>query len=382
MAEYIAKFLSKGIRLLIKGQGVKFLNEYYNTIDKIYNLRIPLKDIASKGKIKKSLKEYEDDVKVVTKAGRPKSRQAWYELAIANNLDVSNGDTIYYINTGKSKSHSDVKKITHYYIVNNMGEKYEFTKEIDKGYKKYKTECSGKPLSKQDWIATAYPGYFKEDEITMNCILLPQEVMNREVDTFCSDISDDMEYNVPKYLEQFNKRITPLLVCFSKDIRSKILITNPKERPFFTEEECRLTSGEPNKPSDQDTYEQLMTMEDKEYKFWINNNLVPPFFEECGMGVWEEKKQEYLDRMEEERRLGIDKEREAYMQCLNELEDDEINNIVEDGELPESLLKLVDIHPTTGAFMSKNYPDMKIGSIDDILDILEMKEKGIMIEEE
>ena len=36
-------------------------------------------------------------------------------------------------------------------------------------------------------------------------------------------------------------------------------------------------------------------MEDKEIKFWIKNNLTPPFFEESGMGKWEEFKQNYLN---------------------------------------------------------------------------------------
>ena len=46
-------------------------------------------------------------------------------------------------------------------------------------------------------------------------------------------------YNVEKYIDQFNKRITPLLVCFHPDIRNKILITDPKDRMFFTEEEAK-----------------------------------------------------------------------------------------------------------------------------------------------
>ena len=56
-----------------------------------YNYKIPLRDIASKGKIKKSINEYLKDIKEITKAGRPKSRQAWYELAIKNNIHVDNG---------------------------------------------------------------------------------------------------------------------------------------------------------------------------------------------------------------------------------------------------------------------------------------------------
>ena len=123
MATYISKFLEKGIRLLLNNNGSGFLEEYYNYIEKIYNFQIPLRDIASKGKIKKSINEYLEDIKQVTKAGRPKSRQAWYELAIKENLKVDNGDTVYYINTGTSKSHADVKKVTHWFIVENTKHK-------------------------------------------------------------------------------------------------------------------------------------------------------------------------------------------------------------------------------------------------------------------
>ena len=115
MPQYIEIFLDTAIRQLLRGEGAQFIEFYYEYLAKIYNYQIPIRDIATKGKIKKSIKEYLEDMKQLTKAGRPKSRQAWYELAIANDLHVDNGDTIYYVNTGKSKSHSDVKKVTHYY---------------------------------------------------------------------------------------------------------------------------------------------------------------------------------------------------------------------------------------------------------------------------
>lgn len=373
MPGYISNFLTKAIRLLLQGKGKEFLDEYYSYVDKIYNLQIPLRDIASKGKIKRSVEEYQKDMKTITKAGRPKSRQAWYELVIQNNLSVSNGDTIYYINTGKSKSHADVKKITHYFVYDVFGEKKEITKDAEKEFNKYKkvlkeNKSKEKPLSREEFLAENYSGYFTEDEIVMNCQLLPRDIIDKEGDTYCSDVNDDMEYNVPKYLDQFNKRITPLLVVFSKEIRSKILITNPKDRPYFTEEQCVMVAGEPNKPSDQDTYEQLMTMEDKEIKFWMENNLVPPFIEECRMGTWDSIKEDYLKRMEEEKRLGIDTEKEIYQKCLNELSKDEIVSFCEEGEMPNTISKIIDVDPVTGNFVSKNYPDIKIGSIDDILD--------------
>lgn len=288
MPEYIAKFLNVGIRMLLRGEGKSFIEEYYNYIEKIYNYKIPLIDIASKGKIKKSISEYLKDVKEITKAGRPKSRQAWYELAIKYKLHVDNGDTIYYINTGKSKSQTDIKKVTHYYIYND-NIKTEITKEIDNNYKTVKDK-----IDKEKWIEENYPNSFIEEEIIFNCEPLSNEIINSDEDIFCSE-ENGIEYNTSKYIDMFNKRITPLLVCFNKNIREEILINNPNERKYFTDDECKLCSGQPNKESDQDTFEQLMTMEDKEIKFWIKNNLTPPFFEECGMGNWEEFKQNYLN---------------------------------------------------------------------------------------
>ncbi len=369
---YIAKFLTKAIRYLLQGNGKAFLDEYYLYIDKIYNLQIPLRDIASKGKIKRSLEEYKKDMLTITKAGRPKARQAWYELAILNNLSVSNGDTIYYINTGKSKSHADAKKITHYYSFDVFGNKNDITKDIERDYAKYKKEYkaseNSKMLSKEEYLAEHFPGYITEEEISLNCQLVPRSIIDKDEDTFCSDISDDMEYNVPKYIDQFNKRITPLLVGFDKSIRDKIIITNPKDRPYFTEEQCVLTCGQPNKPSDQDTYEQLMTMEDKEIRFWLKNDLIPPFVEECGMGSWEDIKKEYIERTEKEKLLGIDKERDAFIRAIMSLSREEIIDLCEDGKIPSLVSKIADFDTASNNFVSKNCPDSKIGTIDDILD--------------
>ena len=111
MSGYLEKFIDKGVDLLLHGNGYAFLNEYYSYIEKIYNYQIPIKDIASKGNIKKTIKDYVADCKTLTKSGSKKSRQAWYELAIKNNLDVKVSDTIYYINTGTKKGHSDVMRV-------------------------------------------------------------------------------------------------------------------------------------------------------------------------------------------------------------------------------------------------------------------------------
>ena len=133
MPIYIEKFIAKAAELLLHNKGKEFIEYYYDYIEKIYNMQIPLKDIASVGKIKTSIKEYKEGCKQLTAAGSKKARQAWYELAIKENLNVNMGDSIYYINTGKKKGDSDVKRITKFYYMNN-GEKIDYAVD-EKGEK-------------------------------------------------------------------------------------------------------------------------------------------------------------------------------------------------------------------------------------------------------
>lgn len=360
MPGYIEKFLYKGIRLLLKNEGQKFIEEYYAYIEKIYNYQIPLKDIASRGKIKKTLKEYQEDVKTLTKAGRPKSRQAWYELILKNNIKVDVGDTVYYINTGKSKSHADVKKITHYYIINENGEKEDIIKKIEKEYKAFKKDN----ISKNEFIKKYYPNIIIEDEIVLNALLLPNSIIDSESDILCEE---GKEYNSAKYIDQFNKRIKPLLVCFSKSIRNDILINDPSEKKYFTDDQTVLISGEPNKDTDQDTYKQLMTMEDKEIKFWTSIDEKPPFTEECGMN-WDEIVEDYKNRMDEEVKNGIALEKNTYNEIINNLNTDEINDFIENGNLPSELLNIVELDPLSNNLVSKKYKNIIIGNIYDIIE--------------
>lgn len=368
MPLYIEKFLDGAIRNLLYGKGHEFLKDYYDYIDKIYNLRIPLKEIASVGKIKKSVEEYKRDCSTTTAAGTKKARQAWYELVIKNDLSVNMGDTIYYINTGKKKSQADVKRITHYYIIDSGGVKVEITKEVDKLWTAYRKECKEtgkKPAfkNKVEYARTKYDRIDEWDEIIFNCVLLPNAVFEDEDDTFCDD---NFEYNVEKYIEQFNSRIKALLVCFSKDIRDKIIIKKPDERQYFTEEESVLVSGEPKNPTDQDTYEQLMTMEDKEIMFWMNVNKKPPYTEECGMD-WEDMKRDYTERMERLKSKEIEDEVNKYNQIISKLTMDELDSFIIDGIMPGELSRIVELDVSSNNFKSIKH-GVVIGNIFDIID--------------
>ena len=359
MSGYLEKFIDEGVDLLLRNNGYKFLSNYYDYIEKIYNYQIPIKDIASKGNIKKTLKEYQDDCKTLTKAGSKKSRQAWYELALNEELEVNVGDTVFYINTGTKKGHSDVKRVTHYYYYND-GEKVEITKELEKLYKEYTKEFKANgwkdkktrlDLAKEKYGTKA----FDEDEIILNCKLVPNEILDMEEDVLCSDY-EGLEYNVEKYIDQFNNRIRPLLVCFHPDIRNKILVTNPKDKQYFTEEESKLVSGYPNKEGDQDTYEQLMTPEKKEIEYWVKINEVPPFVKECGID-WDALVEQYKKEKEEENYALFQEENQKYLEALEEITNDEVEEFEEEGKLPTVIASLVTLNSADMRLYFKKIPD-------------------------
>ncbi len=391
MPIYIEKFITKAAELLLHNKGKEFIEYYYDYIEKIYNMQIPLKDIASVGKIKTSIREYKEGCKKLTAAGSKKARQAWYELAIKENLNVNMGDSIYYINTGNKKGDSDVKRITKYYYMdgnnridyatNDKGEKLydrkgnviSLTKYLEKQFNLYKKENKGTKVKIYEFGKTLFPNLEEEDEVLFNCVLLTNSLVEDEEDHFCDD---NFEYNVDKYIEMFNKRIRPLLVVFDRNVRTyvnekgkevdNILIANPKDRKTFTEEETRLVSGQPFNETDQDTYEQLMTMEDKEIRFWLSIDKKPTYIDECNMN-WEKIKNEYIQRQERLKQDDVKEEIEEYNKIIEKLTQNDVEELIEDGILPEKLLSLIDENFQTGVFYSKKW-GIQLGTIYDIID--------------
>lgn len=403
MPIYIEKFLDKAIRLLLNDKGKEFLELYYDYIEKIYNMQVPLKDIASIGKIKTSIETYVESCKTLTKGGAKKARQAWYELAIRHKLDVHMGDAIYYINTGEKKSDSDVKRVTNYYYFNSDGKRIDYVlnndgtpstdkkgnklsltkfieREYTKAFKGWKVSTNGKKPTKLEYGRTLFPNLKDEDEILFNCVLLPNNIIDDEDDHFCDD---DLEYNREKYIDMFNKKVKPLLVCFDSSIRYKtddkgntvnnILITSPKDRKTFTEEQCKLVSGQPYNTTDQDTYKQLMSMDDKEISFWKRMNKRPIFEKECGMN-WDEILDNYEKRMEAKKQEGIRDEVEEFQKFIDSLTKDDIEEF--EG-FPKNLSNLIYDKHNDGIFYSYKY-DTEIGRITDITDKFADSEENLM----
>ena len=240
LQQYVVEFLDEGLKMLLNGDGVGFIDLYYDYVTKIFNKEIPLSKIANKARVKQSVDEYRKYIKKITKAGSFMSRQSHMELVMLNNYSAGLGETIYYVNNGSKKSSGDVQKIS-------------------------------KPTKKQQEEFQQKHGYpIPPDFIEVNCYMIPEK-----------EIQDNPnmtgDYNVPRYLSTFNKRIEPLLCVFKPEIREDILVEDPNQRQYFTKLQCELVSGFPLKEDGQDKFDEVMTLSDSEVLFWNRVNR-DPFF--------------------------------------------------------------------------------------------------------
>ena len=227
---YMEEFIDKGLRLLLEGKGADFVEYYYEYLDKIHRRDILLAKIANKSRIKQTIESYKKRCTKRTKSGSLMARQAHMELVIRNNVQVSLGDTIYYVNNGKAMSHGDVQR-----------------------------------KKKKDGT----------EEIVLNSYLISE-----------NDLENGMkgEYNVPRYINVFNKRVEPLLVCFKKEVRESLLKKKPEDREYYTKTQCELISGVPRKDGDQDSLEEILTLSPEEKGYWSKMELSEnSFMEDLGI---------------------------------------------------------------------------------------------------
>jgi len=221
LPDYIKEFIDLGLEMLLNGRGPEFVEYYYEHLQNIYDCKIPLKKIASKSRIKRTIKSYVN--RGNNKAGNPLPSQAHMELVIKHNVRVSLGDVIYYVNNGTRASHGDIQK--------------------------------------------------KKGILTFNCYMLDKDQMENNPD-ICG------EYNKARYISNFNKRVKPLLVSFTPEIRDSILKAVDKKgelepREYYTKTQMGLISGIPFTEKDQDTIEDLMKMDEREDIFWKDINSSP-----------------------------------------------------------------------------------------------------------
>ena len=259
MPKYIEKFLDKGVKQLLRGEGKEFIEWYYEYIQKIFDQKIPLAEIASKSKVKLSIDDYIKRSKQTTKAGNLNSRMAHMELLIKDGIQANLGDMILYVNNGTKATHGDVQKV-------NRPKKGWSQSDLDNMMEGY-----GK-----------IPREMVESYVQLNCYRIePSDLEN----------NPDMlgEYNIQRAIATFNKRVEPLMIVFDDEVRDTLLVKNPEDRSFYTTDQCKLINGKPFSPEDQDdVYENLIKMEQGEVDFWESVGIDPNYMYELAEEGWEE----------------------------------------------------------------------------------------------
>jgi DNA polymerase elongation subunit (family B) len=387
MSVYIEEFLGKGIRMLLDGDGHSFINYYYEYVDKIYNYQIPLVKIASKAKIKSNIADYKKKANMVNKAGNPMPKQAHMELAMQAGLDVTLGDTLFYINTGTSKSHGDLKTIYHNKMTKKQLEKWyinngqestppNVTKEVQLNCKLIDPkviEHDFEMIKELEMLKKSITAMESEDEMDMDAFAS----IGERIEQINSELYTD-EYNVAKYLDAFNKKIRPLLVCFNLEVRGNVLLDivkikdkatkkvteKLKDRMVFTIAECELVSGISNKPGDQDSYEDLMRMEDKEIKFWMRVNKLP---NNMTQEEWDILQVDYVERMRVARIEGIENEKNTLDDIFKHLELQDLKDVITKATLPVDVFVIADVDADdNGVYLVSRKWEERLCSYDDI----------------
>lgn len=254
---YIEEFLDKGIKLLLQGDGKRFVEYYYEYLQKIYDKQIPLAKIAQRAKVKLTIEDYKKRASQKTKAGGAMSSMAHMELAIKHNMNVNLGDVIYYVNNGEKASHGDVQKIS-------KPKKGWTQKDLDslmEGYGKIPLELV-------------------ESYNKLNCYILDSNTLETNPDL-------TGEYNVPRAIVTFNKRIEPLMVVFKDEVRNNLIVNEPENRGIFTAAQCELISGHPLSDEDQDSISDLLTLSDAEVEYWKKRDLSPDYIYDLAEEGWE-----------------------------------------------------------------------------------------------
>jgi len=251
---YIEEFLDNGIKMLLKGEGKNFIEYYYEYLQKIFDQKIPLSKIAQRAKVKLTLDDYTKRLTQKTKAGNSMSRMAHMELAIQNGLNVNLGDVIMYVNNGKKASQGDVQKMT----AKQIKDTNQYNLNLNPKYK---------PIT---------------EGVIVNCYMLDQNILETNPDT-------TGEYNVPRAITTFNKRIEPLLVVFKQEVRDSLLVTDPESRGIFTTSQCELINGMPFEAGDQDRLqEDVLDMTEQEINYWERRGLQPDYMYKLAEEGWEE----------------------------------------------------------------------------------------------
>jgi len=244
MSEYIEDFIDGGLKLILNGKGEEFVEYYNEYLKKIFYKQIPLKKIASKKKYKSTIKEYLNRGK--NKNGQAKGKQAHMELIIQerNFAVIREYEKLYGVDDSTLKE--KYEKAGH--LIPSEPEADTYLYYVNIGTKKGQGDSS------------------LIDDGNGNKILASQLISIEDLEQNPNMTGD---YNVPKYVEAFNKRVSTIMEGFSPEVRKTILIKDPAKREYLDAKDLVLKSF-PN-----DDYDEAMVLEEMELRFWNRTGYDP-----------------------------------------------------------------------------------------------------------
>jgi hypothetical protein len=98
------------------------------------------------------------------------------------------------------------------------------------------------------------------------------------------------DYNVPRAVSTFNKRIEPLMVVFQDEVRNALIVSDPAERGIFTTYQCELINGHPLGEGDQDDLQKdVLDITEQELNYWERRGLKPDYMYDLAEEDWKKK---------------------------------------------------------------------------------------------
>jgi len=254
MPDYIEEFIDKGLDLILHGKGKEFVEYYYNYVDDIRYMRIPLVKIASKSKIKTTISAYLKRGK--DKNGRDKGKQAHMELLIEKRNKTINELFEKHLESFNIPINKNLTIEEKYkYVINYMPKEPELDSVV------YYVNC----------------GYKKSHGDT--CRLIDKITGEERFAAVLIDLNNPENnpklYNYEKYIDAFNKRVSTLLVGFKPEVAKKILVKLDKNGNLIKSDFNPLYNELELVNFDLDTIEDSMYLEEPEVDFWNKTGYDP-----------------------------------------------------------------------------------------------------------
>jgi len=255
MPEYIEEFIDKALDLILHGKGEEFVKYYYDYVDDIRYMQIPLHKIASKSRVKTTIKGYLN--RGMDKNGRDKGKQAHMELIIEQRKMIA-------------------EKLFEEHITEFADNVVNDNITIEEKMKLVSNYMPPEP-ELDSYVYYVNCGYNKSHGDSS--IIVDKKTGKKRFAAVLVDLNNPennpKEYNYVKYLDAFNKRVKTLLVGFESDVADRILVKINRNGDLIKSEFNPLKNELELKSFDLDDFEESLYLEKSEVDFWNKTGYDP-----------------------------------------------------------------------------------------------------------